>query len=123
MAVARCQHHACDREARFAPVVCVPAQGWPRGLHKPARMIIGVEVCAQHLRDIKVEEMLSDDIRQVVRLALAGLCPPDFSRAWVDRIALDHPDYRKLADARSRGAPPPPGHGPWGPRAEGEGDT
>lgn len=96
----RCATLDCQHAARWAPCIHVPAQGWPKGTHQPARMIVGIKVCTDCFARITVEELLSDQVREVVKTFLRGMAPPAFDRATIERLALDHPQVLALDASR-----------------------
>lgn len=79
-----CQHEHCKRPATHAPKLCIPAQGYPRGTAAPLSCLIALPCCMPHLKQIKPEEFLSDQMKQTVAILTAGKTPPDYDRAWIE---------------------------------------
>ncbi len=93
-----CAHKGCDRTAHHVPVVCVPAAGYARDTHKPIRMVVGIPLCAWHLKTFKIKDV--PGISEVmVSLAGAG-ANVDPARAWLEKTQLDGAEYLSYLEHR-----------------------
>lgn len=84
-------------------VVVVPALNCPLPEHDPLRAFLGMRFCETCFLGLKLEHLLNDQFREVVRgtLATRGLVAPDFDRAWLERVELDSPEMKAL-DSKAR---------------------
>ena len=103
-----CSEKGCRRRATHAPVILIPATGWPREEHRALRIICGLEFCQGHavkfdpftVLDQPAPNDPSVTFAEIVPPALARMAgsnlPPDCDRAWVVVIRLDGEEYRNF---------------------------
>lgn len=98
-----CQHEECSRKATVAPKLMVPAMHTPINLHSPAFAIIGLMLCKDHYDDLKTEDFLDDSFKEIMTIATRGLMPPDFDRAFFQKVKLDSFEWIEFKNFRNRG--------------------
>lgn len=101
-----CQHDGCAHAARWAVSVRVPALGWSLEAHTPLSLVMPVKLCRDHFAELTPATFVTDDIRKRVAevLSALGRTAPDFERAWLEHLPLDHPEVLQL-DASAAGKP------------------
>ena len=57
----KCEHKGCEKTAKFNPVIKVWAIGYNKGQHKPARAVISLAICADHMEKLTVDDFITDD--------------------------------------------------------------
>lgn len=79
----------------------MPAMDWPIDAHQPAQMIMGLKCCLDHTREFNPQEFFDQNpkLKEVFRVLLQGKQPPDFARAYIEALPLDHPDVLRLENA------------------------
>jgi len=79
-----CEHSGCASFATAGLVICVPATGHEIGDHAPIKVVIGLKLCDVHLALADPQEFFEADsrLKDSIRKAAKGRCPPDFSRAF-----------------------------------------
>ena len=99
----KCNWDACAEEATHALRVCVPAKDWPIDMHQPARMILPLKCCLEHIRGFNSQEFFDENpkLKEVFRIMLEGKQSPDFERAFVEPIGLDDPELAILEQQES----------------------
>jgi len=94
-----CSRTGCGAWAACVPKICVPAEGWSIALHQPLSLLLQLPLCDACFAALKVEDFVGEksdrSLRQVIALA-AGRRPPDFGRAFFERVPLGSPEYRKF---------------------------
>lgn len=72
--------------------------GEPLETHKPISIIMGLELCDEHLGAFNVQKMLTPDGRAMLRhkIAAHGKREPDFDRAFVMAARLDDADVKVM---------------------------
>lgn len=98
-----CNKIGCTEEAKHVLELNIPAKGHHLLMHTPLSMVISLELCAAHAKEVTVEEVLNEQLRSVVQASLTGRAPPDFKRAFIKLLPLDDPKYLRLKLARNRG--------------------
>lgn len=98
-----CQHEDCTRKATVAPKLMIPAKFWSINSHTPAFAIIGLMLCKDHYNELKTEDFLNDDFKEIMTLATKGKCPPDFDRAFFKEVKLDSFEWIEFRNFRNRG--------------------
>lgn len=99
-----CQREGCTAEAKFAPKICVPAQGHAIDAHQPIGVVVGVKCCPTHLYQFPVQDMIAIG---AIRFALMSLCQshgraaPDFARAFVEPVALESAEFAQFEAMRA----------------------
>jgi len=68
-------------------------------MHQPLSAILNRPVCDEHFPEIKLSDLLSDDIRQIFEIAARGKQPPDFPRAFLSKVSLSSAEYNLFARA------------------------
>jgi len=104
--MACCQREGCPAMARWSPRLNVPAQGYALDAHQPMQVILCLKVCDRHMADLSAAELLAgDQLRDVIAAALIGRAPPDYDRAWIERLPCEGGviDSLDAASARHRG--------------------
>jgi len=98
-----CAHEDCERKATVAPKLMVPAMYWGIDVHTPACAIIGLTLCKDHFDELQTEDFLTDDFKEIMRLATKGKCPPDFDRAFFRKLKLDSFEWLEFVNIKNRG--------------------
>lgn len=91
-----CNRQNCQEPGKWACKINIPAEGWAINSHQPLSMMIGLEVCDTHFTEIKIEDFLTDDLKELAEKVLEGKQPPDFARAWMSRISINSPEFKKF---------------------------
>ena len=101
----KCMREGCEAEATHVPRFRVPAEGWPTNFHTPCDVMIGIECCADHISEIKPEEIITDEIRKSFSMMMQSMnkAKPDFSRAEVVPLEMSSKQYRDFLKVRDRG--------------------
>lgn len=83
--------------------------GWPLESHEPLSAILGLEVCESCFNDIKTEHFFGPDLdklpnnmRGMFEIISKGKQPPDFARAFIERISIASKEYAKYKDMISK---------------------
>jgi hypothetical protein len=105
----RCERKGCSAEAKCILGINVPTQGVAIDLHTPLHMAIGFHLCASHFDEIDLAELLTDQLKEIIR-AQARMSvpegreplPPDFARAFKNRVSFNSVEYRVMARGRAR---------------------
>ena len=97
-----CMREGCGNAAEIVPKLRVPAAGWPMKFHTPCEVIIGIESCAEHFKEMSAQELLTDDLRVMFGHMLRGLgkAKADFDRATIEPISMKGSEYRKFVAER-----------------------
>ena len=98
-----CQHEECDRKATVAPKLIVPAKFWSIETHRPVTAILSLMLCKDHYEELKTEDFLTDDFKEIIRIATKGKCPPDFNRVFFEKVKLDSFEWIEFKNIRNRG--------------------
>lgn len=114
----KCDHRGCLSPARWAPKLCVPAQGIPIDLHKPLSALASLPLCDIHIAEIKAQDMLggkfdgtalgNEPMKEIFRTtvrAIGGVAP-DFDRAFIQKVRLDSDEYssfKRMLEAQKKG--------------------
>lgn len=104
-----CHFNDCDARATCAVGIKIPAMNCPIPEHEPIRIVCGLVVCDEHLKETKPSDLLdeSDDcvLKQLVRKQCkdAGAAEPDFERAFITRVEFTDQDYIALQVRRQQG--------------------
>jgi hypothetical protein len=96
----QCCWNNCPAEAEGAIALNVPAMNIPIPEHDPIRLILGLKLCGWHQREIKPDDVLSDQIRYIILTAAQGLGPPDFARAFMPPVSFDSQEWKVLEGNR-----------------------
>lgn len=98
----KCNGEKCSSEATHAPLLQIPAEGWPLDMHQPIEMVMGLELCEKHTDEFigrcdefKKENPQIGEIAAMTARA-AGKWPTDYSRAVFKKVKLTSPEYLKL---------------------------
>lgn len=95
--MSKCQCKGCMRDASHAPRVNVPIHGMPEALATPVQVIIMLALCRRHVGETTVEEFMRPGLIEFVdRQARHQMRSVDFTRAHIDSVTLDSPQYRAL---------------------------
>lgn len=95
----RCQTTNCPNEAECAIALNVPAMHCPIAEHDPLRLVIGIQLCASCAEEEKAcpQEWINlPHYRQIFHTAAQGKAPPDFKRAFINRVELDSAEWQLL---------------------------
>jgi len=95
-----CQRKGCGAPAACGLALNVPAKGWAIDQHQPLRVVIGIVLCDLHFSEVKPSDFCSapSDMRPMIRAASAGRATPDFTRAFLSKVPLDHLGLVALKD-------------------------
>lgn len=98
-----CQRQGCEKEATCSLAINIPATGCPIAEHDPIRVVIGLQLCDEHLAETKAGDFFTSDgrLEKIVRIRSRGLAEPDFKRAFVSRVEFDSEEWRALSKNRS----------------------
>lgn len=111
-----CSSIGCGKPATCCPRICVPAMGTPlesdigfcsrfflgKKAPPPIKITMGLELCDEHFAKFDVQKMLTHDGRAMLRhkIAQAGKREPDFDRAYVVAVSLEHNDVKTMKASR-----------------------
>lgn len=100
----KCSSKDCQADAVCGAAVRVPALNCPVAEHEPLKAALGLRFCEVHFAELKLEDFVNEEFRKLVRGTLQhqGKAPPDFDRAWLERLELDSPDMKALEDLAKR---------------------
>jgi hypothetical protein len=102
-----CSSKDCGRLAVCVPKIRVPAEGWPIALHQPLTLLMQMPLCQACFDALKIEEFVGDQsdgkLRQVIRLGATGRQPPDFARAYFERVSIGSGEYRQFCAMSEKG--------------------
>lgn len=104
-----CCHNGCEAEATCIPKLRIPATGYPIDTHQPLALAMGVALCDEHFETDATIELLAPigverGIRDVVTIMTRGKVPPDWDRAFVERLPRDSDEYRAINVLTSTGS-------------------
>lgn len=101
----KCATKECKHGAKFIPRICVPAKGWPIDSHEPLSCMMGIEVCESCFKDMKPEmffgpalDKIPNNMRKIFEIGADGKCPPDFDRAYIERVSISSKEYAKYKE-------------------------
>lgn len=101
----KCQAKDCQHDAAGAIAINVPALGCPIEEHTPLRMVLGLQLCADHIESEKgrVQEWFAADPRyqSIFRVQARGMAPPDFNRAFITPVSFDSDEWKILSRGRA----------------------
>lgn len=98
-----CQREQCEKKATLAPKLMVPAKYWAIAAHSPASAIISLRLCKDHYNELKTEDFLTDQFKEIMEMMTEGKCPPDFDRAFFKSVKLDSYEWIEFSNIRNRG--------------------
>lgn len=106
----KCATKDCSHGAKYIPKICVPAKGWAIDTHEPLSCLMGIEVCESCFKDMTPDMFFGPEVskepnnmRRVFEIGAAGKCPPDFERAFIERVLIsskEYEKYKRLTEAR-----------------------
>ena len=94
-----CEVDGCDHPAAWAPKVCVPPEGLDPRLAAPLSAIPGFVLCDRHMNETHAQERLeanSGQMRNVFALMANGRLRPDFSRAYLQKVSINSPEFAEV---------------------------
>ncbi len=101
-----CDANGCDRVAVYAPVVCVPYEGFPVQVRKPIIGFIDTHVCPLHWRSIRGYDVLGKKIRDAIEaVAVEHNGRPAFRRAYVKPIRCHSAEFLQFQQKSGLVAP------------------
>lgn len=105
-----CRHEGCAREATHAVRITVPPTGWPIEAGRNLTSVFGLKLCRDHALEMTADQFFCEATNEAdgthklrtvftaMARAKGSQIPPDFDRAFVEPVRLDHPDARPLFD-------------------------
>jgi len=90
----KCQFVDCQHGAKFIPAICVPATGWAIDVHRPIKVMIDLKLCESCFSKLDVKDWLDDTMCGIVNRATMGRQPPDFERAFFQRVLVSSKEAR-----------------------------
>jgi hypothetical protein len=92
---ALCSKIGCDAPAVCALQIRVPALGYSLASHSPLGLLTNIKACDKCYAATDPQEMLNEDIRAIFLhiCRTEGKVPPDFTRAYLEPMALDSEEY------------------------------
>ncbi len=101
----KCMTTGCPHDAKWAPKINVPAEGWSVEMHQPLSFTMSLAVCDACWPDLKASDFVGPELekekgnmRQIARLMTKGKCPPDFERAWLSKVSINSNEYKILSE-------------------------
>lgn len=99
----RCRRAGCTAWATWVPKLNIPARGWAIDSHRPVTVIMNLEVCMAHFdAERMLADLLTPDLKALIREQLVGRVPPDFDRAWISKVPVDSDEYRQFEEVAHR---------------------
>lgn len=100
----KCMHADCPNEATCAPKLMVPATDYALEVHQPLGLTLGVTLCDDHIGTVDAAEIVAKNpaITKIFEIMARGKQPPDFARAYIQKIGLDSDEFKTLHDANER---------------------
>ncbi len=92
----KCQSKDCQKAAVAVPKILIQPQGWPKGTASPLACIISLKLCRKHLRGLDVQELMSDDFREMAKASVRDKCPPNFETAMIRAVDLSSNEYAEF---------------------------
>lgn len=103
-----CQREGCKKEATCALGINVPATGWAIDAHKPLHVCFSLVMCDEHYDEIdlktqffNLERMLEGIFEAAARMQGSSI-PPDFSRAFKNKVGLTSEEFLMLEKSGGR---------------------
>lgn len=94
-----CMKRDCPNEGTHAIRLCVPAVASPEHAPAAASILVGVQVCEEHLEADDPQGWVTGDtgrqFRQLLAVAAAGMSL-DFDRAYTCGVSVHSPEYQAL---------------------------
>lgn len=105
-----CSTKECKHGAKFAPCICVPAQGWPMDAHAHLEAIMLLPLCESCIKEFKVDNFLGPEatvkgknvMREIFKTLTTGKMPPDFDRAYIKRVSINSKEYLDMKAAKDK---------------------
>ena len=95
----KCEATGCVHDAKWAPKINVPAEGWSVEQHQPLQMILGLGLCEPHFVELKIEDYsTSPELRQLFEIMATGKCAPDFARAWFSKVSVNSNEFKLMTN-------------------------
>ena len=89
-----CDRVGCEANGAWAPVLCVPYEGYPTEVMKPLVGMVDTHLCLDHWKDVRMEDVISKPMKDVIEETAALYhVRPDFSRAYLDFIPTASDGY------------------------------
>lgn len=97
----KCMHVDCELDATCAPKLMVPATGYALEAHQPMGLSMGAVICDAHFATLDAHEMLEKNPRlvEIFEHLAKDKAPPDFKRAYLQRLAVDSEEFLVLQKA------------------------
>lgn len=100
----KCDKKGCEREARFAPKIYIPARGFAAIREQSASMYIGLEMCYEHAENFDPGDLenIEEIANAALRVVLQNPVPCDIERAWVIPIRLDSKEFLEFKNMSNK---------------------
>ena len=102
-----CEREGCQREAQWAPKLCIPPTGFPHSKSDMSFMM-DVKLCLEHAVEFGASIDFDDPGNAMLRRGAEALAtskvPPDFKRITSEPVRLNSAEYAMFGKARARSA-------------------
>lgn len=106
-----CRWEQCGKPGKLWPTVLLWARGRGPGDHDPMRMEFGLAICAEHMDQVTVDNLIPPDARLDLIMvgAQLGRAPPRFDNAQIEWNPVGNPAWNNLLLATAGDMPGPAG--------------
>lgn len=88
MAFVKCCLQDCKKAGTLEFSIAIPATGHPIVPANCITMTYGLATCAEHKDSIKVEDWITEHVKEAANKLAEGKAPPDFDRAFLEWMRL-----------------------------------